>query len=92
MIRSFRHKGLESFFRTGSKAGIRAVHAKRLRLQLGLLDAAKQPVDMNLPGWHLHPLRGDLDGHWAIWVDKSWRLTFIFAAADAMAVDYRDYH
>ena len=92
MIRSFRHKGLESFFRTGSKAGIRAVHARRLRLQLGLLDAAKQPVDMNLPGWRLHPLRGDLHGHWAVWVDKTWRLTFTFAGGDATGVDYRDYH
>jgi proteic killer suppression protein len=92
MIRSFRHKGLESFFRTGSKAGIEAAHAKRLRLQLGLLDAAKQPADMNLPGWRLHPLHGVLDGHWAVWVDKNWRLTSIFAGADAVTVDYRDYH
>ena len=92
MIRSFRHKGLELFYRTGSKAGIEAVHAKRLRLQLGLLDAAMQPADMNLPGWRLHRLRGDLDGHWAVWVDKNWRLTFTFAGVDAVAVDCRDYH
>jgi proteic killer suppression protein len=65
---------------------------KRLRLQLGLLDAARQVSDMNLPGWHLHPLHGDLAGHWAVWVDKNWRLTFTFAGADAVAVDYRDYH
>jgi proteic killer suppression protein len=92
MIQSFRHKGLELFFRTGSKAGIEAIHAKRLRLQLGLLDAAKMPADMNLPGWRLHPLRGNLDGHWAVWVDKNWRLTFTFRSADVAAVDYRDYH
>jgi len=92
MIRSFRHKGLELFFRTGSKAGIKAVHAKRLRLQLGLLDAARQPADMNLPGWRLHLLRGDLNGHWAVWIDKNRRLTFMFVGEDAEALDYRDYH
>jgi toxin HigB-1 len=91
MIRSFRHKGLELFFRTGNKAGIEAAHAKRLRLQLALLDAAKHPADMNLPGWRLHSLRGELAGHWAVWVDK-WRLIFTFAGADAAAVDYCDYH
>ncbi len=92
MIRSFRHKGLELFFRSGSKAGIEAIHAKRLRLQLSLLDAANSPADMNLPGWRLHRLRGDLEGHWAVWVDKSRRLTFAFADADVVAVDYLDYH
>jgi proteic killer suppression protein len=92
MIRSFRHKGLELFFRTGSKAGIVAAHAKRLRVQLALLDAAAQVADMNLPGWRLHPLRGNLDGQWAVWVDKNWQLTFTIAGADAMHVGYRDYH
>lgn len=57
MIRSFRHKGLERFFLYGSKAGIQAVHASRLRLQLGRLDAAAGPGDMDLPGWRLHPLK-----------------------------------
>ena len=80
------------FFRSGSKAGISAVHAKRLRLQLGLLDAANSPADMNLPGWRLHRLRGDLAGHWAVWIDKNWRLTFTFAGADAAVVDYVDCH
>jgi proteic killer suppression protein len=51
-----------------------------------------QPADMNLPGWRLHRLRGDLDGYWAVWVDKNWRLTFTFAGVDAVAVDCRDYH
>ncbi|MBK6972658.1 MAG: type II toxin-antitoxin system RelE/ParE family toxin [Sterolibacteriaceae bacterium] len=93
MIKTFRHKGLEEFFRQGSKAGIKAVHAKRLRLQLGRLDASKGPQDMGLPGWRLHPLTGALDGHWAVWVDKNWRMTFMFEGEDdAILVDYQDYH
>jgi toxin HigB-1 len=92
MIKTFRHKGLERFFREGSKAGIQPKHDKRLRLQLGRLDAATTAADMNLPGWRWHVLTGDLRGHWAVWVDKNWRLTFTFEGSDAVLVDYQDYH
>jgi toxin HigB-1 len=92
MIKSFRHRGLEAFFRRGSKAGIKPAHADRLRLQLARLDAAKVPQDMGLPGWRLHPLSGKLKDHWAVWVDKNWRMTFKFDGEDAVLVDYQDYH
>jgi proteic killer suppression protein len=92
MIKSFRHDGIERFFRSGSKAGIRPDHAKRLRLQLARLDAATSAADMNLPGWRWHPLTDDLAGHWAVTVNKNWRLTFTFEGTDAVLVDYQDYH
>jgi proteic killer suppression protein len=92
MIRSFRHKGIERFFQTGSKASIQPQHANKLRLQLGRLDAAKSAADMNLPGWRLHSLAGDLAGHWSVWVNGNWRLTFTFEGEDAILVDYQDYH
>jgi toxin HigB-1 len=92
VIRAFRHRGLEKFFRTGSKAGIQPKHAAKLRLQLFALDNAKQPGDMNAPGWRLHPLTGELKDHWAVWVSGNWRLTFRFEGEDAILVDYRDYH
>ena len=92
MIRTFRHKGLEGFFRTGSKAGIQPVHAKRLRLQLAMLDTAKGAKDMELPAWRLHRPSGDLAGHWSVWVSGNWRLTFTFEDGDAVLVDYQDYH
>lgn len=89
MIRTFRHKGLEQFFRTGSKAGIQPSHASRLRLQLARLDGAKSPDDMLMPGWRLHPLT---TGHWSVWINGNWRMTFAFEGEDAVLVDYRDYH
>lgn len=92
MIKSFRHHGLERFFWTGSKAGIQPKHAVRLRLQLGQLDAVIGSGDMDRPGWRFHPLKGDLKGHFAVWVDENWRLTFKFAGEDAELVDYQDYH
>lgn len=92
MIKSFQHKGLEKFYRTGSKAGIQPEHAARLRKQLTLLEVAAVPEDVNLPGYHLHPLKADLAGHWAIKVDRMWRLTFVFEGADVILLDYQDYH
>ncbi len=92
MIKSFRQKGIERFFKTGSKAGIQAAHAQRLRLQLARLEQATGPGDMSLPAWKLHPLKGDKAGHWSVWVDKNWRLTFTFEGEDAILVDYQDYH
>ena len=92
VIKSFRHRGIEKFFRTGSKAGIQAKHASKLRLQLFALDNAKRPGDMNAPGWNLHSLTGELKHHWAVWVSGNWRLTFKFEGEDAILVDYRDDH
>ncbi len=92
MIKSFRHKGLERFFLHGTKAGIQPQHAARLRLQLGKLDSSSGPRDMDLPGWRLHPLKGELVGHWAVSISGNWRLIFAFEGEDAVLVDYRDYH
>lgn len=92
MIKSFRHKGLQRFFETGSKAGIQASHAEKLRLQLAALDQAQKPEDMSAPSWGLHPLRGDLKGYWAITVNGNWRLIFFFEGVNVILLDYLDYH
>jgi len=92
VIKSFGHRGVERFFRTGSKAGIQPRHAEKLRLQLFALDNAKSASDMNAPGWQLHRLAGALAEHWAIRVNGNWRLTFKFEGEDAVLVDYQDYH
>ena len=92
MIQSFRHTGLKNFFLTGSKAGIQPAHAARLRRQLTLLNTARNEKRMNVPGWELHPLKGDLADHWSIKVNANWRLIFAFEDENAILVDYRDYH
>jgi proteic killer suppression protein len=92
MIKSFRHSGIEKFFETGSKAGIQPAHAAKLSIQLYALDGAKSPSDLATPGWRLHPLKGNLEGHWSIQVNGNWRLTFRFEGEDAILVDYQDYH
>lgn len=92
MIRTFRHKGIEAFFRTGTPKGINSAHAQKLTLQLTLLDSSSGPQDMNVPGWRLHELTGPLKGHWSVRVNGNWRLTFMYEDGDAILVDYQDYH
>jgi proteic killer suppression protein len=92
MIRSFRHKGLEQFFITGSKRGILPDHADKIARILDRLDASIAPTDMNLPGYRLHELKGQEVGTWSVTVNANWRITFQFEGQDAVVVDYRDYH
>jgi len=92
VIKQFRHKGLQRLFEAGSKAVVQAAHVSRLRRQLARLDVAGSPQDMNVPGWKLHALAGDLSGHWSVWGSANWRLTFTFDGEDAVLVDYQDYH
>lgn len=92
MITSFRHAGLRAFFETGSKAGIVAQHASKLRRILGVLDAAQTIDQVNLPGLRLHKLTGKLAGFWSVTVNGNWRVIFRFENGDAELVDYLDYH
>ena len=92
MIVSFEHKGLERFYKTRSKSGIQPVHAPRLSLMLSLLDIAKSADDMNVPGFGLHPLKGDLRGYFSVKVSGNWRLIFKPNGENMELVDYLDYH
>jgi len=92
MIKTFRHKGLQAFFETGSKAGIQPGHAAKLARQLARLDDARMVDDMNVYGWKLHALAGKLIHHHAVTVSGNWRLTFRFEKEHAVLVDYQDYH
>ncbi|MFZ1181508.1 MAG: type II toxin-antitoxin system RelE/ParE family toxin [Herbaspirillum sp.] len=92
MIISFRHKGLETLYRTGLSKGVQAAHIPKLGRILAALDSASSPKELNLPGYKLHSLKGTLKGHWSVWVNGNWRVTFRFVSADVELVDYQDYH
>ena len=92
MIKSFRHKGLRIFYETGSTRGIRADHGKRLARMLQFMDRAQSPDDLDIPGWRLHPLRGERVEYWSLSVSGNWRIIFCFSGSDIELVDYLDYH
>jgi proteic killer suppression protein len=92
MIHSFRHKGLEAFYQTGSMAGIQAIHAKRLRELLTALNVATGQQDLMRPSWRLHSLSGDRLGFHALTVQANWRLTLRFVGQNVELLDYVDYH
>ena len=92
MIRSFRHKGLKRLYEDDDVRGLNREHVEKLRDILARLDAARVVTDMDLPGFALHPLKGDLKGFWAVTVRANWRVVFRFADSDAFDVAYVDYH
>ena len=92
MIKSIKHKGLRKFYQTGNTSGIQFKHAKRLRLQLTILESAVCKEDLNRPGFNLHELKGEEKGRLAISVSGNWRLTFEFRDGDVYLLDYEDYH
>ena len=92
MIKSFKHKGLEKFYNTGSVAGIQSYHKQKLRMRLTALDTATNIEDIHLPGFRLHSLKGDRKGLWAIDVSRNWRITFKVQDGNVHVVDYEDYH
>jgi proteic killer suppression protein len=92
MIVSFKHKGIEEFYKTGNKRRIQVKHAKRLRFQMAALDSAHQIEDCNLPSYNLHPLKGNKKHLWAITVNGNWRLTFEFKEGNVHILNDEDYH
>jgi proteic killer suppression protein len=92
VIVSFRHKGLERLYHQGSKKGLPAAQVPKLLRILSALDVAQASEDLAIPSFRTHPLKGDLAGHWSIWVNGNWRVTFRFVDSDVELVDYQDYH
>ena len=93
MIRTFRHKGLKAFFKKRSTAGIQTALALKLAAMLTRLNKTTNVQDMNLPGWELHPFNGrELKGHFSVYVNGNWRMTFTFDGIDAVLVDTQDHH
>ena len=92
MIRSFRHKGLKCLYEDDDPRGVPAEHQSKLRNILARMDAAGSAEDMDLPGFNLHGLTGDLRGFMAVTVRANWRVIFRFAEGHAFEVDYLDYH
>ena len=92
MIKKFKHKGLRRLFESGAVSGIQPQQVTRLRRVLALLETADSIEDMDLPGLHLHELKGNRKGTYAVKVSGNWRVTFRVADGDVFDVGYEDYH
>jgi toxin HigB-1 len=92
VIQSFRHRGLKRFYEKDERRGLRADHLDKIARILARLDEADAPGKMDLPGFRLHPLKGNLEGFWAMSVSGNWRIVFRFDDGHAYDVDLTDYH
>lgn len=92
MIRSFKHKGLARLYERDDASRIRPDLRDAVEDILGRLDEADTPQALNLPGYRLHQLKGELKGFWSVTVRANWRIIFRFQGADAFDVELTDYH
>ena len=92
MIRSFRHKGLKLLFDRGDRRKVQSVYADKIERILARLEESSEIGSMDLPGFRLHPLKGDLAGFWSVTVSGNWRVIFRFEGGHASNVDLVDYH
>ena len=92
MIKSVRHKGIERFFKKDDARGIHAKHGPRIRRILDLIEEATAVEQLDIAGMHLHPLKFDRKGEWAMTVSGNWRIPFRFVGEDATNVNLEDYH
>jgi proteic killer suppression protein len=92
MIRSFKHRGLKRLYERGERSGLRPDLIATIEDVLGRLDEADTPQAMNLPGYRLHPLKGEWKGYWSVVVRANWRIIFRFQGTDVFDVELIDYH
>jgi toxin HigB-1 len=92
MIRSFRHRGLQRLSERGDRGGIRPDLVDKAKRILTALDAATTPQALDVPGYRLHPLKGDWKGLWSVTVRANWHILFRFEGEDARDVELIDYH
>lgn len=92
MIRSFKHRGLKRLYERGDRSRIRPDLADTVQEILTVLDDAVTPQGLDLPGYRLHPLKGELKGFWSVTVRANWRIIFRFQGEDAFDVELIDYH
>ena len=92
MIIGFRHRGLQRLFEKGERRRIQPEYIDKMEDIPARLDVATTPQNLNLPGYRLHRLSGDLTGFWAITVSGNWRIIFRFDDGDVNDVGLVDYH
>ncbi|MGO9265859.1 MAG: type II toxin-antitoxin system RelE/ParE family toxin [Candidatus Binataceae bacterium] len=92
MIRRFRHRGLRRLYQNDDRSGLKPEHADKVARVLQFLNRARGPRDMDLPGYRLHQLKGDLSGFWSVTISANWRIIFRFEAENVTDLDYIDYH
>lgn len=91
MIQSFRHKGLKELFETGSSRRVRQDLRARAIRRLDALDEAAGLLDLNVPGFDFHSLRGKPQ-RYSLHVNGPWCITFEWAQDGAVQVDLVQYH
>ena len=91
MIQGFKSKSLKKLY-AGDRSGVRLDLLETVEEILTVLDSAATPQALNLPGYRLHALKGELRGFWSVTVRANWRIIFRFEDGNGLDVELIDYH
>jgi toxin HigB-1 len=91
MIKGFKSKSLKKLY-AGDRSAIRGDLVGKAERILSILDTANEVEALNLPGYRLHPLKGDLKGFYSVAIRANWRIIFQFEDGNAYEVELTDYH
>ena len=92
MIKTFKSRALAELWEARKTAKIDVRMHRRILLRLLTLNNARQPEDMNVPGFNFHALKGFNPRRYTVHVNGPWCITFEFDNGDAVAIDYEQYH
>jgi len=92
-IVGFHNREIEQLWRRGEARGVARQHETKLRAMLTVLEEAENIAELDtVPGWRLHPLKGDRKGTWSLKVTRNHRLTFKVEDSTISEIDFEDYH
>ena len=80
------------FFENNDPSRLQPHQTEKIRKILYRLDEASELADLDVIGWNLHSLKGDLKDFWSIKINGNFRIIFRFEGGIAYDVDYIDYH
>lgn len=93
IIGKFRHKGLRALYESDDMRGVPAPFAGKIKRILAALEFADDLAQVaTMPGWKLHPLKGERKGEYGITITGNWRLTFTLQGNSITDIDFEDYH
>jgi proteic killer suppression protein len=87
-----KHQALKRLIKSGDASKINPQWRRRVERILGMLHAAANPNELDLPGFAFHELKTPRKGTYAVTIQGNWRITFKWDEQGPFDVDMEDYH
>jgi proteic killer suppression protein len=92
VIKTFKSKALDRFWLRNQPGALAPDHRRKVFRILSALEQAVDASDMDIPGYRLHALSGNLAEFWSVRVNANWRIIYRLELGDVFDVDLVYYH